>query len=156
SRARWRQSRAILCVAWSTPPHLDVGRLREHRPCQGPIAAKCPSALTASVAAIARRTPHRERTTGSSGKPTARKELPGPGKKLPRPPPPPLLGERAERRRLSLAPAVGYDAERFDEALPAAGERDRHAEIDDLIVRKVGAELGVERRIDRRMLTGEP
>src|SRR5262245_17578010 len=64
--------------------------------------------------------------------------------------------EGAKRRRLALLPAIGHDAERLDETLPAARERDRHPQIDELIFREVRAELAVERGIDDRMLTREP
>jgi hypothetical protein len=33
----------------------------------------------------------------------------------------------------TVAPAIRHDAKRLDEALPAARERDRHAEIQDLV-----------------------
>src|SRR6185369_17588176 len=98
------------------PLNVDVGRMREHRPCQGPIAAKCPSTLIRFRARGRETERRRERTTGSVGKATARKELPDPAKKLPGRRHRALLGERAEGRRLALPPAVGHDAERFDEA----------------------------------------
>src|SRR5262245_55667900 len=63
--------------------------------------------------------------------------------------------EGAKRRGLSLSPAVGHDTERLDEALPAARERDRRPQVDDLILREVGAELVVERGVDDRMLARE-
>src|SRR5262249_17932961 len=47
------------------------------------------------------------------------------------------LQQRVERGRRPIAPAVGDDAERLDEALPAARKRDRHAEVENLLVTEV-------------------
>src|SRR6185369_1727976 len=67
-----------------------------------------------------------------------------------------LFGERPKGWRLSVPPAIGHDTERLDEALPSARKRDGHGEIDDLVCGEVRAQLLVERRIDDRVLAGEP
>src|SRR6266403_4444156 len=64
--------------------------------------------------------------------------------------------QRVEGRRRSVAPAIGDDPEGLDEALPAAGEADRHAEVEDLVVAEVAAERLVERLVDRWLGAGEP
>src|SRR5262245_10575997 len=45
-----------------------------------------------------------------------------------------LVRQGSKRRRLPLRPAIRHDAEGLDETLPAAGERDGHPEIDQLIL----------------------
>jgi predicted aspartyl protease len=60
------------------------------------------------------------------------------------------VSQRVERRRRAVGPAVRHDAECLDEPLPAARERDRHPEVEDLIFAEVRAQRFVERRIDRR------
>src|SRR6185369_75909 len=49
-----------------------------------------------------------------------------------------------EGRRGVLGPAVGHDAERLDEPLPARSERDGHAEVEDLVIGEVLAKRGHE------------
>src|SRR5207248_4684922 len=66
------------------------------------------------------------------------------------------VDERAEGRRRAVLPPVGHDAERLDEALPAAGERQRHAEVDQLVLAEVTEQRGVELGVDPRVLAGEP
>ena len=52
--------------------------------------------------------------------------------------------QRLEGRRGVLGPPVGHDAERVDEPLPARGERDGHAEVEDLVIGEVLAKGGHE------------
>src|SRR5437867_5428171 len=67
-----------------------------------------------------------------------------------------VVVQRVEGRRCAVTPAVRYDPEGFDEALPAAREGDRHAEVEDLVVAEVPAQVVVERLVDRRSLAGQP
>jgi hypothetical protein len=61
-----------------------------------------------------------------------------------------------ERQRHAVLPAVGHDAEGLDEALPAAGEGQRHAEIDERVAAEVPAQRGVKLGVDDRLLAGQP
>jgi clan AA aspartic protease len=47
--------------------------------------------------------------------------------------------ERVKWRRRAVVPSIRHHAERLDEPLPAARERDRHAEVEDLILAEVRA-----------------
>ena len=103
--------------------------LNEHPPCQWPTDAKWPLSLICSGRRgagagknyrVVRRTYNVERITGDL------KKLQGRGDRG-------LFGERPKGWRLSVPPAIGHDTERLDEALPAARERDGHAEIDNLV-----------------------
>src|SRR2546429_2210522 len=67
-----------------------------------------------------------------------------------------VVVQRVEGRRCAVTPAVRHDPEGFDEALPAAREGDRHAEVEDLVVAEVPAQVVVERLVDRRSLAGQP
>ena len=69
----------------------------------------------------------------SQEEPTTWKELPAAAQKLQGRGDRGLFGERSKGWRLSVPPAIGHDTERLDEALPAARERDGHAEIDNLV-----------------------
>ena len=54
--------------------------------------------------------------------------------------------------RVTFRPAVGHDLERLDEGLPARGEGDAHAEVEDLVVGEVPPQLGVECAVDRAVV----
>src|SRR5215510_797199 len=54
----------------------------------------------------------------------------------------------SEREHVALLPAVGHDAERVDQALPAMEEHRHHAEIEQLVVGEIAPEVVVERPVD--------
>src|SRR5438876_911005 len=58
-----------------------------------------------------------------------------------------VVVQRVEGRRCAVTPAVRHDPEGFDEALPAAREGDRHAEVEDLVVAEVPAQVVVLVRV---------
>jgi predicted aspartyl protease len=66
------------------------------------------------------------------------------------------VSQRVERRRRAVGPAVRHDAECLDEPLPAARERDRHPEVEELILGEVPQELAVKRGVDRRRRPRHP
>src|SRR5262249_52961518 len=119
-------------------------------------ARKSPSSLTQSSNARPGTAPRAAKTTGAAGKPTREKLTRNPGEIYRVARASALVQKGAKGWHLALLPAVGHDAERLDEALPAARERDRHPQIDDLILREVCAELAVESGVDDRTVTREP